>query len=134
MKRLFRSYLINLVALEATTKLLPGLTYDGGLKALAMGALGLMLINLAVIPLLKIMFLPLNLLTLGLFAWLVNVVGIYLLTTFVPSFKLVPYTFPGLTAGGFSMQSVDLNILEVAICASFLVGLVSHFLHWLVEK
>ena len=75
MKTLLRYFLINLVSLYATTRYLPGLTYTGGLKSLAMGALAFMLINFILVPLLKILFLPLNLLTLGLFAWLINVLA-----------------------------------------------------------
>ena len=133
MKHLLRSYLINLVALYATTSVLPGLAYSGGFKTLLIGAVGLMAINLAVIPLLKIMFLPLNLLTLGFFTWVVNVVGLYFLTALIPQFKLLPYIFPGASIDGIILPSLDLNVLQVAIIASFLVGLISHFLQWLVN-
>lgn len=133
MKGLLRHFLMNLVALWATSIILPGLTYTGGFRALAIGALGLMFINMAIIPLLKIMFLPLNLLTLGLFTWAINVVGLYLLTTFVPAFRIIPYFFPGSNIGGVEIPAADLNILWVAILASFLVGLISHFLGWLAD-
>ncbi len=133
MKGLLRHFLVNLVALWVTTIILPGLTYSGGFKSLALGALGLMFINIAIIPLLKIMFLPLNLLTLGLFTWAINVIGLYLLTTFVRAFRIIPYSFPGTILFGVSIPPADLNILWVAILASFLVGLISHFLGWLAD-
>ncbi len=129
-----RHFLINLTALWAATKILAGLTYSGGLKSLATGALALMLINWAVVPLLKVMFLPLNLLTLGLFAWVVNVVALYFLTAVLPQFKLVPFHFGGVNLSGFVIPAWDLNVLQVAIVASFLVGLISHFLQWLTSK
>src|SRR5436190_1050605 len=118
MKHLLRSYLINLVALYATTSILPGLSYSGGVQTLLLGAGALMLINLAVIPLLKIMFLPLNLLTLGFFTWIVNVVGLYFLTAILPQFKLMPYAFSGANLGGIILPAMDLNVLQVAILAS----------------
>lgn len=113
---------------------MPGLTYSGGFQTLALGALGLMLINLAIIPLLKVMFLPLNILTLGIFTWVINVVALYLLTTLIPQFKLVPYFFQGYNLNGFTIPAWPLNILQVAILASFLIGFISHFLHWLSKK
>lgn len=134
MKHLLRSFLINFVALATATKYIEGLTYSGGIKTLLIGSVALMLINLAVIPLLKIMFLPLNLLTLGLFTWVVNVIGLYFLTVVIPAFKILPFVFPGASIDGFVIPSVSLNILEVAILASFLVGLVSHLLSWLCDK
>jgi putative membrane protein len=131
MKTLLRNYLLNLATLYGVSFVLPGLLITGGFKTLVLGALGLMVINLLVIPLLKIMFLPLNVLTLGIFTWVINVVALYLLTTLIPQIKLVPFTFSGYNLNGFIIPSHDLNVLQVAIVSSFLIGLVSHFLHWL---
>lgn len=131
MRTLLRYFLINLVSLWITTRLISGLTYTGGIGSLFLGALVFMLINWILVPLLKILLLPLNLLTLGFFAWITNVLALYALTTLLPSFQLVPYTFPGYTAGGFSLPAYDLSPFWVAIIASFLIGLITHFLQWL---
>jgi putative membrane protein len=131
MKTLLRSYLINLAAIWVTSVILPGLRLTGGARALLISAFGLMIVNIVVIPLLKIMFLPLNLLTLGLFTWAVNVVGLYVLTTVVPQIKLFPYSFPGMNLGWVIIPEKELNVLTVAILASFLIGFTSHFMHWL---
>lgn len=131
MKSLIRNYLITLAALVVTTEIIPGLSYSGGLLTLLIGSLGLMLINWFIIPLLKITFLPLNLLTLGFFTWVINVVALYLLTKLAPQFKLLPYTYPGGSYNGFVIPDISLNVLMVAILASFLIGLSSQFLRWL---
>ncbi len=133
MKSLLRNYLISLGALYATTRALPGLTYEGGFKSLALGALVFMIINWLIVPLLKLMFLPLNLLTLGVFGWAINVVALYFLTTLYPTFKLIPYDFPGASISGILIPAMSLNLLEVAIVASLMVGLISHFLQWFVK-
>lgn len=117
-----------------TSQILPGFTYTGGVKTLVLGAIGLMFINVIIVPLLKIMFLPLNLLTLGLFTWVINVIGIYLLTTFMPQIKILPYYFLGADFNGFTIPATELNILQVAVIASFLIGFSSHFLQWLSGK
>lgn len=131
MKSLLRNFLINLAALWVATSALPGFAVTGGVKTFLMGAIGLMLINIAVVPLLKIMFLPLNLITLGFFTWVINVIGLYILTRIIPQMKLLPYFFPGADLGGVTFPAMQLNILHVAILASFLVGFTSHFLQWL---
>jgi uncharacterized membrane protein YvlD (DUF360 family) len=132
-KTLLRNYLINLTAIWVTARILPGLDYTGGTKLLFIGAGVFMIINWLIVPLLKVMFLPLNLLTLGIFGWAVNVVGLYLLTVIVPEFKLLPFTFPGATISGIIIPAVDLSLLQVAIVASFLIGFMSHFCQWLVK-
>lgn len=133
MKHLIRNYLINLTALMATTQIMPGLAYSGGIKTLLVAAFALMLVNLAVIPLLKIVFLPLNLLTLGIFAWVINVVALYVLTTIIPDLRLVPFDFNGFDWNGFIIPGFAFNVLQVAVIASILIGFISHFLQWLVK-
>ena len=133
MKTLLRYFLINLVSLYVTTRILPGLTYTGGAKSLAIGALAFMLINFIMVPLLKILFLPLNLLTVGLFAWLINVLALYALTTIVSDFQLLPYTFPGYFSSGFNIPAMELSPFLVAILASFIIGVITHFLQWLAH-
>lgn len=132
MKTLLRYFLINLVSLWITTIIIPGLTYTGGIKSLIIGAAAFMLINFILVPLLKILFLPLNLLTLGLFAWVTNVLALYALTT-VSSFQLAPFAFQGLYLNGFNIPAYDLSPLLVAILASFLIGVITHFMQWLAH-
>lgn len=132
MKTLLRYFLINLTSLLITTHLIPGLTYTGGVKSLFIGAAAFMLINLLLVPLLKILFLPLNLLTLGLFSWITNVLALYALTS-ISSFVLMPYNFPGITIGGIVIPAAELTAFWVAVAASFLIGIITNFLQWLVH-
>lgn len=131
MKTLLRYFLINIVSLLITTKIITGLTYTGGIRSLILGAGAFMLINWLLVPLLKILFLPLNLLTLGLFAWVTNVLALYALTTLVSDFQLVSLSFAGYYYNGFMIPSYELSPFLVAIAASFLIGLITHFLQWL---
>jgi len=133
MKTILRNFLINLGAIWVTTIVLPGLTYDGGLRSLFIGAIAFMFINWLIVPLLKVMFLPLNLLTLGIFGWAVNVIALYLMTTVLPQFKLVPFTFSGINLSWIIIPPISLNVLEVAIVASFSIGFISHLLQWLIK-
>lgn len=122
-----------MASLLVTSKLLPGLELEGGLRTYFYSTLVFMLINALIVPVLKIMFLPLNLLTLGLFSWAVNVLALYLLTTVVPQVRIVSYFFSGTTINGFTIPPMDLNVLYVAIIASFVIGFTSHFLQWLIK-
>ncbi len=133
MKKLFRNYLINLTSLVLATLIIPGLVFKGGVNSLLYAAGIFMVINMLVVPLLKIMFLPLNLLTLGVFSWVVNVLALYLLTKIVPELSIVPFTFQGANLAGIIVPPINLNVLMVAIVASFVIGFTSHFLSWLIK-
>lgn len=133
MRKVLRYYLINLAALFLATRLISGLVFDGGIKTLLFGGLVFAVINLLLVPFLKILFLPLNILTLGLFAWIINVLALYALTTAVSAFKILPYHFAGLQAGGFALPEYDLTAFWVAVAASLVIGIVTHFLQWLTH-
>ncbi|QQG43346.1 MAG: phage holin family protein [Candidatus Daviesbacteria bacterium] len=133
MKRILRYYLINLVALYFTTQIIKGVSYEGGYQTLLLGGLIFTVINLILVPVLKVLLLPLNLLTLGMFSWIANVVALYALMTILPQFKLLPYDFPGASVNGFTIPAIYLSTLWVAVSASFLIGLFTHFFHWLVD-
>lgn len=133
MKSIFRNYLVNLVALWVTTQILPSISVLGGAKGLFIGALAFMVANILLVPLLKILLLPLNLLTLGLFAWLSNVLALYFLVNVVPYFKVTTYNFSGFYWQGFSIPTVDLTVFQVVIIASFILSFAIHFTNWLIK-
>ena len=131
MKTLLRYYLINLASLWVTTQIIPGLTYSGGVMTLLTGGLVFTIINIILVPLLKILLLPLNILTLGIFASLTNVLALFVLTKMVSAFTLTPFYFAGFSANGISITSIHLNTLWVAVLASLTIGIITHFLQWL---
>lgn len=131
MKTILRIILINFIALWATTQILPGLTYTGGFKTLFLGALAFAAINILLIPVLKILLLPLNLMTIGLFSWISNVLALFALVNLVPQFKLIPFYFAGVRFDGFIVPGINLPVLWVAVIASFIIGIITHFLQWL---
>lgn len=102
MKHFVRMFLFQVVALWFTTQLVPTLVIPGTGKTLLVAGLVLSLLMLIVRPLLSILFIPINLMTLGLFSWFVNVIVVYLLTVFVPEVTVRPWQFPGFSWSGFS--------------------------------
>lgn len=133
MKKLLRYYLINVASLWVTSQIIPGLQFSGGVRTLLVGGAAFAIINFLLVPFLKILFLPLNLLTLGIFSWLINVLALYALTTIVSGINLVPYTFEGFAAGGFSIPVTGLTTFWVAVVASFAIGVITHFLQWIAH-
>jgi putative membrane protein len=64
--------LVNAAALWVATRIVPGVTYDGGVMPFLGVALLFGVINATLRPLMKILTFPLILLTLGIFALVVN--------------------------------------------------------------
>jgi putative membrane protein len=70
--------LINAAALWAATRLVPGLTFDGHWSLLFAVALVFGVLNISVRPVLMLLTLPLLLVTLGLFTFVLNAVTLWL--------------------------------------------------------
>ncbi len=80
-------WLITTIAILIAAYLLPGVTVKGFFAALVT-ALVLGLINTFIRPILLILTLPINLLTLGLFTFVINALLIMLTSAFVPGFDV----------------------------------------------
>ena len=110
--RLIGTLLVNVLTLFVVSYILPGFQIDGLTAALVVAVL-IGVVNTFIKPLLQILTLPLTLLTLGLWAFVINV--LLLLG--------VAYVVPGFSVDGF---------LTAAI-ASILLALVSSFLQNLTK-
>lgn len=104
--------LINGFAVFVTAYLLPGVTVDSFFTALVV-AIVLGIVNMFLKPILFILTLPVTVVTLGLFAFILNGILILLISSFVP---------------GFAVKN-----LFWAIIFSLVLSLVNSFLHALTK-
>jgi putative membrane protein len=87
MVNFFLTWLLAAIALSITAYLVPGLTIASW-QAAAVGAIVMGLVNAIVKPIITILTLPLTLLTLGLFLFVVNAISISLVGFFTPGFTV----------------------------------------------
>lgn len=127
MKYLLRTFLFHSFALWLVSQIFPGLTIEGGYTVLLAAGLVMSLLTLIVVPLLRILFIPINLLTFGLLSWFVHVIVLYLLTIFVPGVAVQAWEFPGASYAGFVVPNIAissfLSYILVSLGVSSLVGL-----------
>jgi uncharacterized membrane protein YvlD (DUF360 family) len=133
LKKICRNFLINGVALMLVSSFFAGFKISQGLTGIAFTAAVLTGINLALKPLIRLLLLPINLLTLGAFRWLANVFSLYLVTLLVPYLKIEGFQFPGFSYQGFIVPSMYLGFLVVLLISSFLISLINTFLFWLFD-
>lgn len=86
MKLIFR-WLINAIALLAVANIIPGFGVDSFYTAL-IAALALGLVNALVRPILLVLTLPINILTLGMFTFVVNALMAWFVSTIVKGFTV----------------------------------------------
>lgn len=134
MKTLLRSFLINLASLEAAVLLIPGVANTGGLKTLLIATVVLALMNLLIRPLISLLLLPINLVTLGAFRWLINVAVLFFLTLVVTQIKISPFTFSGYSYQGFTIPELQVSKFWTLVIVSATISLVNSFLFWLASS
>src|SRR3990167_979490 len=134
MKHIVRVFVFNVFGLWFASQLFPTLVLSDGWQALFQAGFALSLLMLIVRPLLKILFIPINIITFGLLSWFINVIVIYLLTIFVPSVIIRECTFPGITYLGFVIPPMHVSYMLALIISSLLVTFITNLLHSLSEE
>ena len=106
--------ILNGCALYVLTLLLKEVTYTGGFKFFVIGGIVIGLLNFAVKPLIKILSLPLIVVTGGLFLIVINAGLLWFLSYFlhVIQFRDVALTFPNL--GSYAIGAVVFGVINFA--------------------
>lgn len=118
MRNIIIRIIVNMIALWAAAALVGGVTLTTDLVEWIVVAIVFGLVNTFIGPIIKLLTLPLNLLTLGLFTFVVNAF-LLLLTSW-----LIPYiSFEGGLFGKF------VN----ALLASIVISIVSIILNWILK-
>ncbi len=108
--KLLLVWLINAVALLAVAYLLPGIAVAGFVTAL-IAALVLGLVNAVIRPLLILLTLPVTLVTLGLFIFVINGLLFWFVGSFVTGFVVSGFWWGVLGAIAYSIVSWALSAL-----------------------
>jgi len=120
-RRIIAGVLINSLALYATVYLLDSISYSGGIKFFIWGGVIIGFINSLVKPLLKILALPLVVLTAGLFVLVINAFSFWL---FVKTVQFIDLTG----------VAIIVNSSWTYLWASLIFGAVNYLLYLIFKK
>jgi putative membrane protein len=133
-KPFIRNSLFNAFSIFFLSQVLPGVRVDGGIITFLLGGVALTFLFRLLRPVLNLLSMPLNLVTLGFFSFLTNVIIFYLLTILVVGISITSFTFPGISYMGFVIPEIYFNTLFAFILVSFLQSVSVSFLNWLTEN
>lgn len=127
-----RSILITGVSLWAAAQLAGGgIVFAQGFTTFALSTVAASIGNHFIRPLLNILLLPINLITLGAFRWVTNVIMLYLVTLIVPGFHIMFFDFGGIAWQGISIPAFHLGGIGALLAVSFVMSIISSILLWL---
>ena len=110
LKVFLQRWVINTVAVMVAANIVPGIDY-GGPASLVVASLLLGILNVVLRPLLLLLSLPVVILTLGLFTWVINALLLYFVGQLVKSFHVADFWSALWGALIISLVSLVLNSL-----------------------
>lgn len=116
------------------TLFLPGVKISGGILSFIIAGAALSFMFMTLKPVLGIITLPLNFITLGTFSFFINVIILYLLTVLISNISINSFEFSGLKYAGFIVPKVFVNKFFAFVIASFFLSIIFTFLTWLIKK
>lgn len=131
-KKFLKTTAVNFLSLFLISRFIKGIDYGGDFLVLFWASLALFLLNLLLKPILNLLLMPINLLTLGASRWLINIFVFLLLSWIIPQFKISGFIFPGLTFAGFVVPAMNLSFFLTLILISFVFEAMVHLLWWIL--
>ena len=133
MKTLLRNTLIHTATLYALPYLIPGVAIGGGFGTYLLGGILLTVMGFTIKPILGVISFPFNLITMGLFSILTDVIVLYLLTVLMPKITVNAFHFQGFNFAGFVIPQTDVNtFFAYVVTAIFIAGIMTVF-NWLIK-
>ncbi len=133
MKTYSRSFLISAFAFWTALKFVDGLTLTGNWQNFVLITAFLFVSSFIIKPIIKLIFLPVNLLTFNAVSILVTAATLFAASFLIPEFKITPFTFRGFVYNGLILPSVELNYLLTLLAAAIIITLVITILNWFVN-
>jgi len=134
MKSLLRTISINLLVLYLVDIVYPGFSIKHDLKVLLTAAVIWLLLNKIVKPIIKLLLLPINLITLNLFSWAVSLMTLFLLQLIVGDISISSFQFTGYTFEGFVVPPIFINLFFSYLITSTLLNTFLASIKWLISK
>ena len=133
MRGILKGFIISTGSLYIVSQAVAGMIFAEGVYTLLLAGFVLMLANLIIKPVLNILLLPLNLITLGLFKWVTYAITFYLVTLVVPGFKITEFIFKAYSSYWFNIPGITLHGVFAFVAFAFLISFVSSILHWIFK-
>jgi putative membrane protein len=91
LRRLLYMWICNVVALYAAEKLVDGISFSGDFGILVLAGLVFALVNLLLKPVVKLLAIPLIIVTLGIALFFINILMLYITSWIVSDFKITHF-------------------------------------------
>lgn len=134
MKKLLKYILINTFALITHNYSFNNLIFTSQTLTIIKVAIVLSIFEIILKPIIKIILLPINILTLGTFRIIINTLGLYLATFLIEDFRVQTLIVPEITFQNLHLGSLQLPGFLAFIATSLTISIIFHFYKFILSK
>ena len=132
MRAILKKSLINASVFFIISQLIDGLVVEGGLQTYIIGGLILTIISFLK-PLMQLIALPLNAITLGTFSFLINAGIFYILTIIVPQIIIRPFILHSVSLLKFSTPQFSFNLFLSFVFIAFIFSIIVAIIEFITK-
>lgn len=134
MKKILRFTLLLTFSLITTNYIWQNLHFQNIPWTIIKTALILAIFEIILKPIIKILLLPINILTLGTIRIIINTFGLYLVTFLFNDFQIKNINSPATTILGFSIPQLNFTNFFAYLVTSITISLILYFFNFILRK
>lgn len=133
MRHYLKSFLITIAAFYVAYNFMGAINLGIDPKNIILVVGGLWIISQIINPVFSLVLLPVNLLTFGLIALVLNIAFFFALINFLPGFTITEYSFPGANLDGVILPPMAFNQVATIILVATSITFLQKLLHIIFE-
>ncbi|HVZ11790.1 MAG TPA: phage holin family protein [Patescibacteria group bacterium] len=133
MRQLFSKFALSALSLFLVSLFLSGIKISGGFVNYVIAGALLAVLSTIMDPIVKVITLPFNLLTLGLLSFLTTLVSLFALTILFQNVTVASFTFPGFDLLGITVGHIHFSLFLSFVVISATIYFLDRFLVWLFK-
>ncbi len=133
LQKFIKSFVLTAIALYLTHLFIPGFWINPNLSSLALATLIFTLLNTFVRPIVKLLLLPINLTTLGMFRWLANIIILYLFSYISKDVSISHFILSDIPGLGVILPTLTVGRFIATIITSAVISLSQNLISWLIK-
>lgn len=133
MRKILKDITLNSLSIYIIATAVGALSYSNRLSTLILSGGALTFCNYLVKPLLNLLLLPINIITLGSFRWVVNALVLLIVQFIVSGFTIHAFSTPAVTTLGFAIPALTFSFLWTLFLVSFTIEVLTAIFKWLIK-
>ena len=133
MKYIFKKYIVITISIIVLIQFITSIQITGEWKNFLYTTFIFTILYFIGRPIANLIMLPINLLTLNLFSWIINILVFYVWTIIAKNVIINSWQFTGLNLGPIVLTSFKFADWQVIILSSILLTIIIQFMEWIIK-